>query len=194
MAEEKPHAIKIELPEGTVEAKGSDRFLAQVRAALVSVLTGQTAVAAAETPSGTAPPAMAPAAPFGPPRLPNIRDLYAEKRPVSDTQTAALIAYYLSEVAPELERSDTVDTDLLVRYFKLCPRELPRHKRQVLQNAKRDGYLEPTTERGKFKLSAIGYNLVVHGLPAGPAAEGNRGRSARRTRGVKKKAARRKAR
>lgn len=167
MSEAKAETIKIELPEGTIEAKGSEQFLAKVRAALASVLTGQAvAISPSQAPNlqqiitGSSPQ---------PARVPTIRDLYEEKRPSSDIQTAALIAYFLSEVAPPGERSSTIDKETMVRYFKLCPRNLPvGDPGQVLRNAKRDGYLDSTQESGQYKLSAIGYNLVVHGLPGGP--------------------------
>ncbi len=166
--------IKIELPDGTLEATGSEQFLARVRASLVSLLSGYAAPepsvvelrAGDELGIGVSESATIRAVH---PRLQTIRDLYATKRPPTDPQTAALIAYYLSEVAPAKERRETIDKESLIKYFKLCPRVLPKGDAgQVLRNAKKLGYLDSAPEPGHFKLNSIGYNLVVHALPASP--------------------------
>ena len=176
MADEKANTIKIDLPEGSIEATGSARFLDQVRAALVPVLSGQPLSVPAHQGDQPSAAQLVPGTPNVPTltRLPTIRDLYGEKRPATDSQTAALIAYYLSELASPDERMEVVDSETMIRYFKLCPRDLPQTKGQILPNAKRDGYLDSTKERGKYKLNAIGYNLVVHGLPASPSASQSR--------------------
>src|SRR5437773_1975614 len=112
MTEGKPHTLRVELPEGSIEAQGTEEFLARVRSALALVISGhQIGTLSAQPAPGGAPqepPIPRIPEPRVPERLPTIRDLYTEKRPASDTQTAALIAYYLSEVAPREERSDTV--------------------------------------------------------------------------------------
>jgi hypothetical protein len=47
----------------------------------------------------------------------DIRTLTAEKQPRSANEMAALVAYYVSELAPEADRSDTVNADLIRKYF-----------------------------------------------------------------------------
>src|SRR5260221_479507 len=53
------------------------------------------------------------------PRIKDIRTLTVEKQPRSANEMVALIAFYLSEIAPESERSPTVNIDKIRKYFKL---------------------------------------------------------------------------
>lgn len=95
---------------------------------------------------------------------PSIRDLKEDKQPESSNQMAALVAYYLSEMAPDGERKDAVNTADLERYFKQAGFRLPKSLPQTLSNATAAGYFDPVGN-GLYKLNAVGYNLVVHGLP-----------------------------
>ncbi|MCU7846177.1 MAG: hypothetical protein KZQ93_20260 [Candidatus Thiodiazotropha sp. (ex Monitilora ramsayi)] len=135
-------------------------------------LPGGTTSLPAQSPEakpGAAPPAMPS---VDPPPAPSrraakdIRTLKEEKQPKSAQQMACVVAYYLSELAGEDERSETVTTADLEKYFKQAGFKLPEDIKQVLKNAKRAGYFE-SAERGHYKLNAVGYNLVTHGLPAG---------------------------
>src|SRR3989442_7854507 len=94
----------------------------------------------------------------------DIRTLTAEKQPRSANEMVALVAYYLSELAPEGERSSTVNPDTIRKHFKMAGFPLPRVLRSVLPNATAAGYLE-NVSRGEYRLNPVGYNLVVHGLP-----------------------------
>lgn len=95
----------------------------------------------------------------------DIRSLKEEKDPDSAKQMACVVAYYLQEVVPEAERKDTISTQDIEKYFKQAGFKLPKKVEQVLVDAKRSGYFE-SAARGEYKLNAVGYNLVVHGLPA----------------------------
>lgn len=95
---------------------------------------------------------------------PDIRTLTVEKQPRSANEMVAVIAYYLSEVAPEEESSSTVNVDLIRKYFKMAKFPMPRVPKSALTNAAAAGYLE-NASRGEYKLNPVGYNLVVHGLP-----------------------------
>jgi hypothetical protein len=112
----------------------------------------------------------------------DIRSLTAEKQPRSATEMVALVAYYLSELAPQGEKADTVNSETIRRYFKMAGFPLPSVLRNVLPNASAAGYLV-NVSRGEYRLNPVGYNLVVHGLPRsgspGPATPG--GRVARRS-------------
>ncbi len=103
----------------------------------------------------------------------DIRTLTAEKQPRSANDMVALIAYYLSELAPESDRSPTVNVDLIRKYFKMAGFPMPRAPTSALPNATAAGYLE-NTSRGEYQLNPVGYNLVVHGLPrsSGPGPSG----------------------
>ncbi len=68
-------------------------------------------------------------------RRPSIRDLAEQKRPQSSNQMAALVAYYLSEVAEDTERKPTINTADISRYFKQAGFRLPRVPRSTLPNA-----------------------------------------------------------
>ncbi len=106
----------------------------------------------------------------------SIRDLKEEKQPHSSNQMAALVAYYLTEVAEESERKDTINAADISKYFKQAGFKLPRATRSALPNAAAAGYFEPVGD-GQYRLNAVGYNLVVHGLPRGADGARRRGRA-----------------
>lgn len=97
-------------------------------------------------------------------RQPSIRDLREEKRPHSANQMAALVAYYLSEIAKEEERKEAISASDIEKYFKQAGFKLPKAIPQALPNAAAAGYLD-ATGNGLYRLNPVGYNLVVHGLP-----------------------------
>jgi len=100
----------------------------------------------------------------------DIRSLTKEKSPRSANEMAALVAYYLSERAPEPYRKPTITTDDIKAYFKQAPFRLPQSPQLTLINAKNSGYLE-SAGTGQYRLNPVGYNLVVHGLPAGSSGK-----------------------
>ena len=95
----------------------------------------------------------------------DIRSLKTEKNPDSAKQRACLVAYYLQELAPKDDRKQAISTQDVENYFKQAGFKLPKRLEQVLVDAKASGYFE-SAGRGEYKLNAVGYNLVVHGLPA----------------------------
>lgn len=99
-------------------------------------------------------------------RQASIRDLKEEKQPESLSQMAALVAYYLSELAPENERKDEISAADLEKYFKQAGFKLPKAIKQTLPNAAAAGYFDGAGG-GRYRLNPVGYNLVVHGLPRG---------------------------
>jgi len=98
-----------------------------------------------------------------------------EKKPRSANEMAALVAYYLANLAPQGQRKATVNTDDIETYFKIAKFPLPEQIRVTLQNARNAGYLD-TAGEGEYKLNAVGHNLVVHSMPrgAGPASRASR--------------------
>ena len=117
----------------------------------------------------------------------HIEQLKDEKKPRSVNEMAALVAYYLAEVAPASERKSVVTTEDIRRYFKIGRFPLPRQPRVTLLNAKAAGYFD-SAGSGEFRLNPVGYNLVVHAMPRGAQSPD------RRTRSRKPKKARRRAR
>ncbi len=96
----------------------------------------------------------------------DIRSLHQQKSPKSANEMAALVAYYLADVAPQAARKDTINSDDLKKYFKQAGFKLPSSAKMTLVNAKNSGYLESTGTAGQYKLNPVGYNLVVHNLPS----------------------------
>jgi hypothetical protein len=94
----------------------------------------------------------------------DIRALRNEKQPATDREMACLAAYYVTECAPESERRETVTNADIEKLFKQAGFRLPESVAQLLIDSKRIGYLEATA-RGEYKLTRVGYNLVVHNLP-----------------------------
>ncbi len=76
-------------------------------------------------------------------RKPSIRDLKDEKQPESSNQMAALVAYYLSEIADDPERKEVVNTADLEKYFKQASFKLPKSLPSTLANATAAGYFDP---------------------------------------------------
>lgn len=99
----------------------------------------------------------------------DIRALRDEKQPSSAVQMACIVAYYLQELAPEAERTKDITTAELERLFKQAKFKLPVRVHQVLVDGKGAGYFE-SVERGKYRLTRVGYNLVTHSLPKAAAA------------------------
>jgi hypothetical protein len=94
----------------------------------------------------------------------DIRSLKEAKAPKSANEMAALVAYYVSELAGGTERKAQIDKNDIERYFKGAGFKLTSKAGQTLVNAKHAGYLDPGTEAGQYKLNPVGYNLVVHRL------------------------------
>lgn len=130
----------------------------------------------------------APPAPERPPT--DIRTLSEQKRPRSAIEMAALVAYYLSELAGDDERKETVTTDDLRKYFKQANFPLPGAIQYTLGNASAAGFFE-SAGRGEFKLTAVGHNLITHVLPASdePAPRPRRTKKAAAKKAVTKKTA-----
>ena len=123
------------------------------------------------------------------PRPPSdIRSLTDEKQPSSAIEMVAVAAYYISELAPEDERRDTINMSSVRKYFKQAGFRLPSRPEYTLPNAMGAGYFE-RAGRGEFRLNPVGYNLVVHGLPKAAA----KGRTAPRKTATRKKSTRKKA-
>ena len=96
----------------------------------------------------------------------HIETLKKEKSPRSANEMAALVAYYLSHVAPSDKRKTTVNTHDIETYFKIAKFPLPRQPRVTLQNARNAGYFD-SVGSGEYRLNPVGYNLVAHSMPRG---------------------------
>jgi hypothetical protein len=115
----------------------------------------------------------------------DIRTLKEEKQPSSAREMAVLVAYYLSELAPANQRKTEISADDLRQYFKQGAFKLPTSPEMTLVHTRNAGYLDSGSARGLYKLNAVGYNLIVHSLPASPgsAKPKRKKRNARKKRG-----------
>jgi hypothetical protein len=109
----------------------------------------------------------------------DIRTLRAEKSPGTAIEMAAIVAYYLSEAAPEEQRKETVTTADIERYFKQAQYPLPSRIGNTLTNAAAAGYFD-SAARGAYKLNPVGYNLVTQNLPRGSAQNPQRAATRKR--------------
>ena len=98
------------------------------------------------------------------------------KKPRSANEMAALVAYYLVNLAPQSERKGTVNQSDMETFFKIAGYPLPKQIRVTLQNAKAAGYFDAAGS-GEYRLNAVGHNLVAHSMPRGSAAESKPRRS-----------------
>jgi hypothetical protein len=96
----------------------------------------------------------------------DIRTLKDTKKPKSAQEMAAIVAYYLSELAPAADRKDYIDAGDVKKYFKQADFPLPGAPSMTLIHARNAGYLDTAGDRGRYKVNPVGYNLVVHNLPA----------------------------
>jgi hypothetical protein len=95
----------------------------------------------------------------------DIRTLTQTKSPKTSMHMAAVVAYYLQEIAPQNECTDTIGKEEIIKYFKQASFKLPKgDPMNTLHNTKNAGYLDPAGN-GRFKLNPVGYNLVAHSLP-----------------------------
>lgn len=131
-----------------------DRVIAYVFARLG--LTQQTP----NVPGGATPSAI-PAAP----RATDVRSLGEQKKPRTAIEMAAVVAYYLSELAPSDQRRNEVAVADIEKYFKQANFPLPERPSVTLVHAKNAGYFDAGSGRGLYKLNPVGYNLVAHNLP-----------------------------
>jgi hypothetical protein len=103
-----------------------------------------------------------------------MRSFAAEKNPKTVNEKVAVIGHYLAHAAPAPERRDYLVSDDIEKYFMQAGFSLPAAPGSVtLANAKNAGYLS-VLNRGRFKLTVVGYNLVAHKLPAGEVGDKKR--------------------
>lgn len=102
--------------------------------------------------------------PLSPQKFIDIRTFKEEKRPGNGVEMACVFAYYLANVAPEGQKTNTVISKDVEKFFKQANFILPKVPGQVLRDAKAAGYFD-SAGRGKYKLNPVGHNLVAHSLP-----------------------------
>ena len=120
-------------------------------------------------------------------RMADIKSIRDEKQPSSASEMAALVAYYLAELAGQNERRPEVTAEDVLKYFKQAGYPLPKARAMLLPNAKNAGYFDSLGD-GKYRLNPVGYNLVAHNLPrSGSDSRTGKSRKPRRTAKKRKK-------
>jgi len=108
----------------------------------------------------------------------DIRSLTEQKQPKSASEMAALVGYYLANLAPESDRQTEISAADITKYFRDANFPLPESPSMTLVHARNAGYFD-TAARGAYRLNPVGHNLVAHRLPA--AATAGKGRTRRST-------------
>jgi hypothetical protein len=105
----------------------------------------------------------------------HIRQLKDQKKPRSANEMAALVAYYLAELAADGARKKTINAKDIETQFKIAGFPLPDHVQMTLPNAKNAGYFDAVGD-GEYRLNAVGHNLVVHSMPRGASSGATQGK------------------
>jgi len=97
----------------------------------------------------------------------SIQAFMAQKKPRSDVQFAAAVAYYFRHAAPPGQRKDDINGEDLQRAAQESGRGKFQNPNQTLNNTRRLGYLDKGKERGSFRINAAGEKLIDTILPQG---------------------------
>lgn len=153
----------------------------KARASVLNYVTRRLDLASPSGPSiapAIAPMLSTPASTAMPSAAVHIATFKDEKRPRSANEMAAVVAYYLANIASMEQRKQTINQKDIETYFKIASFPLPQQVRGTLPNAKNAGYFDLAGD-GEYKLNAVGYNLVAHSMPRG--ASGSITRRAKRS-------------
>ncbi len=114
--------------------------------------------------------------PTGTSQLPtDVRSFIGSKQPKSDTQMAATVAYYYRFVAPESARKEEITADDLQDACRKAGANRMKNPGQALRNAIHvAGTMDNGSQRGTYRINAVGENLVAMTLPAGASAKSTR--------------------
>ncbi len=94
----------------------------------------------------------------------DIKSFVLEKNPKSDQQFAAVAAYFYRFVAPEDSREEAITSEILQTAGRHARGFAFKKPSVTLNNAVNAGYLDKAG-RGRFKINAVGENLVAMTLP-----------------------------
>ncbi|MGB7061253.1 MAG: hypothetical protein WBF13_02725 [Candidatus Zixiibacteriota bacterium] len=157
MAEKKEYKVKVTVGDATVEIEGAEQGVVSIVSALSKILEARPQKPSLETVGQT----------VGVKRsahIVDIRSFFDEKKPSSDIEATAVVAFYYEHVAPIDERRDSINAETLKKAFQLARWKLPTRTILSLTNTRRAGYLETGPQTGSYRLNAVGYNLVEHTL------------------------------
>ena len=95
----------------------------------------------------------------------DLKSFVLTKKPKSDVQFAATVAYYYRFVAPSDKRKEEITSTDLQDACRLVGRERFTVPGQTLRNAHNLGLLNKGSEAGSFAINSVGENLVDVALP-----------------------------
>jgi hypothetical protein len=95
----------------------------------------------------------------------DLKTFVATKRPKSDVQFAATVAYFYRFEAPADQRKNEIDAATLQDACRLSGRARFNKPLGTLNNAKNLGVLDSGSEKGRFTVNTVGENLVAMTLP-----------------------------
>jgi hypothetical protein len=95
----------------------------------------------------------------------DIKTFIDNKKPRSDVQFAAAVAYYYRFEAPQTERKDAINKEDLQDAARKASRDRFTNPRKTLQNAHQLGMLDRGSEKATFTINSVGENLVAMTLP-----------------------------
>jgi hypothetical protein len=93
-----------------------------------------------------------------------IRALKREKSPRFATHMAAVVGYYLSEIAPREEKKNAIGHQDIRTYFKKAGFKMPKSPTDVLIHAAQSGYFDYLGSE-QYRLTPAGRDLVLNELP-----------------------------
>jgi hypothetical protein len=160
------YTVKITINDATIEIAGDRDGIVEIVRELAVELRQRTPLALPPAPpkETTSEPGLESEEPtVEPPRTSDPRTFFGERKPSTHVENAVVAAYYLAELAPEDERSDTITTAQLQAVLRKAGRKLPTRPAQVLVDAHRAGYLDRAAH-GRYAINNVGHNLVVHTL------------------------------
>lgn len=95
----------------------------------------------------------------------DIKTFVDSKKPTSDVQFAATVAYYYRFEAPESERKEMINGADLREASRKVNRKRLSDPADTLHNAHKLGLLDKGSERGNYSINSVGENLVAMTLP-----------------------------
>jgi len=114
----------------------------------------------------------------------DIKSFVSLKAPQSDRQFAAVVAYYYRFEALASDKKESIDKKDLEHACRLAGRHRIRYPIQTLNNALLDGYLDKA-ERGKYRINAVGENLIAMVLPSNEGSKKTSRKAKPKNRGAK---------
>jgi hypothetical protein len=120
----------------------------------------------------------------------DIKSFVAAKKPGTDQDFAATVAYFWKFEAPAANRKDIISADDLQEACRLVNRDRLQQPSKTLLNAHAAGLLDKGSERGTYEISTVGENMVA--MTLGTEEAGSRRAPQRRSRSKAKSSRRKK--